>query len=172
MCLIETQSKATLGAWALSYAEAHFLTIYEKSYSDGRPRATLEAARAFFSGELKLNEARKLFDSHAAANAAEGNCAAQAAARAIAHAAAITHTVSHTLGTVVYGTTAIVCDIAGTGETFETYERLTAAECVKMESALKAMAVADEKNPVKIDWTAMTSEGSLLRKSYYFGNKI
>jgi len=59
----------------------------------------------------------------------------------------------------------------GSCETAETYDRLVAVECAKMEAALRATAVADEIKPVKIDWTAMTSEKSLLRRSYMGAKK-
>jgi hypothetical protein len=41
MRLIETQSKATLGNWGLSYVENSILPIYEKGFADDRPRAAL-----------------------------------------------------------------------------------------------------------------------------------
>lgn len=61
MRLIETQSKATIDGWCVSYAEKHFLPIYEKSFpEDARPTAALNAARDWLDGKVKLPAVKKL----------------------------------------------------------------------------------------------------------------
>jgi hypothetical protein len=99
MRLIDSQSKTTLANWAISYAEAHLLPIYEKSYpNDPRPRAALEAAREWLDGKVKLPHVKGLIlEAHAAAREAEGSPAAQAAARTIGQAAATIHAATHSL---------------------------------------------------------------------------
>jgi len=47
MRLIETQSKATIAAWCIGYAEAQTLPIYAKTFPhDRRPFHALQAAAA------------------------------------------------------------------------------------------------------------------------------
>lgn len=155
MRLIETQSKATIAKWCMDYAENYILPIYEKSYPfDSRPRRTINAARAWFEGKVKLPEVKNIIlnECHAAARDAEDNPAAQAAARACGQAAACFHTPTHSLGIAFYGAAAIAYDRAGLKCTADEYDLIAAKECAKMEEALKTIAVKDEPNPAKINW--------------------
>ena len=154
MRLIETQSKTTLSNWCISYAEQYMLPIYEDTYpADTRPRDALNAAKEWMDGKLKLPAVKKLvLDVHAAAREAEDNPAAQAAARTVAQAAAVIHTPTHSLGLAFYGAAAMAYSQAGINEKPEVYEQIAAEECAKMEAALRAIAVPDEKNPAKINW--------------------
>jgi hypothetical protein len=154
MRLIETQSKTTIAGWCIDYAEEHILPIYESAYpGDTRPRDALNAARDWFAGELKLPVVKRLIlAAHAAAREAEENPAAQAAARAVGQAASIVHVPSHSLGIAFYGAAAVAYARVGTGEKPEVYEEIAAEECARMEAALRAVAVPDEKNPAKIKW--------------------
>ena len=55
MRLIETQSKVTIANWCVSYADAHLLPVWEKTFpDDDRPRAALQAARDWLEGRIKL----------------------------------------------------------------------------------------------------------------------
>ncbi len=167
MRLFETQSKRTLGQWALRYAEEHFLPVYAKSFSDARLRDAMAAARAWYEGAVKMPEVREWIDvCHAGAKAAAGVPAAQAAARAAAHAVAVAHTATHTLGVVVYGATALVYDRVGVVEPAAVYDDLAARECEKMRISLQQVAVAGEPNRARCDWSAMTAAGSLFCRSY------
>lgn len=155
MRLIETQSKATIAAWCLDYAEAHILPVFEaRRPGDGRPRMALDASREWLAGRKKLPEVKDLIlnQCHAAARELEEDPAAQAAARACGQAAACFHTPSHALGLAFYGAAAVAYDRVGTGERPETYDRIAAEECARMEAALRAVAVADEPNPARINW--------------------
>lgn len=154
MRLIETQSKATLANWSIGYAEEYILPIYENAYpADTRPRDALNSARDWLAGKIKLPAVKKLIlDTHAAAREAENNPAAQAAARTVGQAAATVHAPTHSLGLAFYGAAAIAYSRVGTGESPEVYEEIAAGECAKMEGALRAVAVPDERNPAKINW--------------------
>jgi hypothetical protein len=164
MRLIETQSKATIGGWGLSYAEENILPIYEKSFADGRPRAALASARDWFAGRIKLPESKERSSKcQTAAKEAAGNPAARAAANASANAALLAHTPLHSLGVIFYGVAAIVYDRVGINETAEVYERLAEDECAKMAAAFRSVAV-NEPNPIKINWTSFTGERSLFRR--------
>lgn len=155
MRLIETQSKTTLANWCIGYSQEHILPIYEKAYpGDTRLSDTLDAARDWLDGKVKLPEVKKLIlnGTHAAAREADENPAAQAAARTIGQCAATIHSARHCIGLAFYGALAIAYDRLGTIEKWETYESIAAEECRKMEAALQAIAIPDEENPAKIDW--------------------
>lgn len=163
MRLVESQSKATIGNWGLSYASEHILPIYEKAYpNDGRIRISLRAAQEYFMGTRKFQKVNN--DCSAAAKEAKGNPAAEAAARACHQAVALAHTPRHSIGVVFYGTAAIVYHNVGLGENPETYDRLAEEECAKMEASLRAIAVENEPNQVKIHWSTFTGKGSLFQR--------
>jgi len=151
MRLIDTQSKATIAAWCMDYAQAHILPIFEKHCpGDDRPRHAIAAAREWFEGKKKLPEVRQiiLHECHAAARELDGN----PAARACGQASACFHTPTHSLGLAFYDAAAIAYDRVGLGEAPEVYDKIAAEECAKMEAALCAVAVEDEPNPAKINW--------------------
>lgn len=155
MALIETQSKATIASWCMDYAEEFILPIYERECPDDlRPRSALSASRQWFEGKLKLPEVKHIIlnECHAAARELDDHPAAQAAARACGQASACFHTPTHSLGLAFYGAAAIAYDRVGLLETPAVYDQIAAVECAKMEDALRAVAVADEPNPAKINW--------------------
>lgn len=154
MSLIETQSKTTIGDWCVDYAEKYILNIYEKAFpEDDRLRLAVEAYRSYRKGELKLPELKKAAAlTVQAAKEAEKNPAAQAAARTIGQAIGAVYTPTHSLGLAFYGAAAIAYDRVGLEEKPEIYDQIAAQECAKMEEALRACMVENEKNPAKIKW--------------------
>ena len=154
MSLIETQCKTTIGDWCVDYAEKYILNIYEKAFpEDDRLRLAVEAYRSYRKGELKLPELKKAAAlTVQAAKEAEKNPAAQAAARTIGQAIGAVYTPTHSLGLAFYGAAAIAYDRVGLEEKPEVYDRIAAQECAKMEEALRACMVENEKNPAKIKW--------------------
>ena len=154
MSLIETQSKTTIGDWCVDYAEKYILNIYEKAFpEDDRLRLAVEAYRSYRKGELKLPELKKAAAlTVQAAKEAQKNPAAQAAARTIGQAIGAVYTPTHSLGLAFYGAAAIAYDRVGLEEKPEVYDQIAAQECAKMEEALRACMVENEKNPAKIKW--------------------
>ena len=154
MSLIETQSKTTIGDWCVDYAEKYILNIYEKAFpEDDRLRLAVEAYRSYRKGELKLPELKKAAAlTVQAAKETEKNPAAQAAARTIGQAIGAVYTPTHSLGLAFYGAAAIAYDRVGLEEKPEVYDQIAAQECAKMEEALRACMVENEKNPAKIKW--------------------
>ena len=154
MSLIETQSKTTIGDWCVDYAEKYILNIYEKAFpEDDRLRLAVEAYRSYRKGELKLPELKKAVElTVQAAKEAEKNPAAQAAARTIGQAIGAVYTPTHSLGLDFDGAAAIAYDRVGLEEKPEVYDQIAAQECAKMEEALRACMVENEKNPAKIKW--------------------
>ena len=155
MRLIETQSKATIASWCMDYCEAHILPIIEKHcLGDERPHRAIDASRDWFNGKKKLPEVKNIIlnECHAAARELNDNPTAQAAARACGQAAACFHTPTHSLGLAFYGAVAIAYDRVGLNEKAEVYDEIAAEECAKMEATLRAVAVENEPNPLKINW--------------------
>lgn len=89
------QDQRGLAMWAADCAE-HVLPLFEQAYpEDKRPRAAIDATRAWVRKQLSIYEAREAaYAAHDAAREAVG-FAAQAAARAAGHAAATAHVVTH-----------------------------------------------------------------------------
>jgi hypothetical protein len=142
--LIETQSKTTIAEWCITYAELHFLPIFEKECpGDFRPRRTLSAAREWLKGNAKLPEVKRiiLYECHAAARELDNNPAAQAAARACGHAASVIHVPTHSLGIAFYGSASIAYQRLGLNESAEIYDQCAAEECAKMEAALRVLII-------------------------------
>lgn len=155
MRLIETQSKTTLANFSIDYAEEYMIPIYLKTYpEDTRLQETLDAARAWLAGEVKLPFVKNLIlnSAHAAAREAEEHPAAQAAARSVGQAAATIHAPTHSLGLAFYGAAAVAYDRVGVNESSEVYDAIAAEECAKIEAALRSIAVENEPNPAKINW--------------------
>ncbi len=155
MRLVETQSKPTLIKWCTSYAQERIVPIYERAYpTDTRPRDALTNAMGWLKGRVKFVDAKETNNgAHTAATEAEGQPAAQAAARTCAHAALTIHVAAHCLGIAFYGAAALAYAQAGTDEKAEVYDAIAAEECAKMEAALRGIAVENEPNPAKVDWT-------------------
>jgi hypothetical protein len=155
MRIIETQSKTTLANWSIDYAEAVVLPVYEKHRpGDDRPRRSLNAAREWLLGNMKLPEVKKIIlnECHAAARESDDNPTAQAAARTCGQAAATIHAPTHSLGLALYGALAIAYEKLGVDAPWNALLEIAADECEKMEAALKAVVVENEPNPAKINW--------------------
>lgn len=154
MDLMETQSKKTLAQWSIDYAQAHFLGIYEKAFpGDTGLREAIAAAQDFLAGRRTLKEVKPFLKN---ANQIARDCgdapAAQAAARAVATACAVIQTPTSALGYTFYGVAAVVYDRDGLDQTQEFYDAQAAEEFKNILSSLRAAAVPDEADPVKIQW--------------------
>lgn len=155
--VIDTQSKETLAAWAADYAEENFLPIYMKAYQtseDAEPFVSaIKAVRACLAGELKVKDIKPpVKAAQLAAREADASPAAQAAARALATAVGVLQTPTNSLGFTFYGAAALTYDKLGAEEAPETYDAAADDEFQKMLDALKAVAIEDEPNPVKLKW--------------------
>ena len=147
MELIETQSRPTIASWCVDYARARLLPLWERDF----PAVALQAARAYLNGVVKLVKER-IAGCRSAAREAEGFPIAQGAARTIDASASAAHNPAGSLSLALYGALTLAYDQAGMKAPWETLEAVAAAECAKMELALRAVAVKDEPNPAKINW--------------------
>lgn len=153
--LIDTQSKDTIRAWCLRYAEENMLPLFEKHCpGDDRPRNAVNAARAYLNGEVKFPVVKDIIlnQCHAAARELDDKPIAQAAARAVGQGAAVVHTLTHSLGLYFYAAAAIAYDRVGLDASDEAYAVIAEEVCQHYTKALRALAVADEPNPAKLKW--------------------
>ena len=107
--------RTALAVWAADCAE-HALSHFElKHPTDRRPRAAVEAARAWARGEIRMAEARRAaVAAHAAAR--NSDCpAARAAARATGHAAGTAHMPGHAREAAAYAVTAAAAAVPPAG---------------------------------------------------------
>lgn len=155
MKLIETQSKETIANWSVTYAQENWLPIYEKCKpEDERLKDAIIAARDYLKGSLKLAEAKKVLkEGQVAAREAAEHPVAQVAARAVATATSTITTPTSSLGMAFYGAAAVAYDSIGLHETTAVYDKVAAAEFKKLYIALNDVAIKEETNPAKINWS-------------------
>ncbi|WP_114854770.1 putative immunity protein [Brachybacterium sp. YJGR34] len=95
-----------LARWAADCAE-HVLELFESEHpQDRRPRAAIEAARAWADGELSMMRARAA-GGHAMGAARPLRGAARCAAYAAGQAACVGHVAEHDLGAAAYAIKAV-----------------------------------------------------------------
>lgn len=154
MKIIETQNKQTLAGWACSYVKKHYLPIYETACpEDKRLHNAVLAVEKHLNGSLTLKELNPIVkEAMQAAREIEADPVAQAAARAVSTACGVIKTPTNALGFAFYGAAASAYSQAGLSETPEVYDTLAAKELTNILESLKAVAVADEPNPVRIKW--------------------
>ena len=153
--LIDTQSKDTIRAWCLGYAENKILPIFERHCpGDERPRNAVNAARDYLDGKVKFPAVKNIVlnECHAAARELDDNPVAQAAARAVGQGSAAVHTLTHSLGLYFYAAAAVAYDRVGTDATEEAYAAIAEEVCLDYTDALRAVAVENEPNPAKLKW--------------------
>ena len=153
MELIATQSHALIVKWAVDYAAERYLPVFEKLRPEQKaPGSAVEALRGYSGGGMKpaalkpvLADARKLA-------AAEKDPVAQAAARAVSTACAAVSTPTNAFGFLLYGAAAVAYDGFGTKNVPEVYDEAAQNELKRAYMSLKAVAVENEPDPVKINW--------------------
>ncbi|MDR2253303.1 MAG: hypothetical protein LBD97_05490 [Bifidobacteriaceae bacterium] len=154
MRIMETQSKATVAAWAVTYAQDHYLPLYGATRPcDTRPAAALAAAGRWLAGEVKLPQAKPaILACHQAARDAEGDPVAQAAARAVGQAASSIHSLTHALGLAFYGAAAVAYATAGVAADAATHATIASKEGARLVASLQQAAVPNEQNPARVNW--------------------
>jgi hypothetical protein len=94
---------------------------------------------------------------HIAARAAKAPASVEAAAGAIANAALTCHVATHSIRVAFYGAAAVAYDSVGVIELTKVYDAIAAEEAARFEAALRAVAVANELNPVPCKWRDMNN---------------
>ncbi|MGY1769770.1 putative immunity protein [Blastococcus sp. SYSU D00813] len=141
-----------LALWAAECAE-HVLGLFESARpGDGRPRAAIEAARAWTRGELGMMQARAA-GGHAMGAARDLRGAPRHAAYAAGQAAVVAHVAAHELGAAAYAVKAVQAAApAGT-------ERAAGrAECrwqrSRLPEAIRALVLDDQRLRNDLCWSA------------------
>ena len=153
--LIDSQSKDTIRAWCLDYAETKILPIFEKHCpSDSRPRNAVNAAHDYLGGKVKFPIVKNIIlnECHAAARELDANPTAQAAARSVGQSSAVVHTLTHSLGLYFYAAAAIAYDRIGLEASDAAYAAIAEEVCLDYMNALRTVAIENEPNPAKLKW--------------------
>ena len=154
MRLIETQSKKTLAAWAVSYAKENYLEIYEsRCPEDLRLREAVSACEGFLKGLLSNQEIKSILkETRQIAQNQKDDPIAQAAARAVSTACGTLQTPTNAYGFLFYGAAAVSYSKAGLDQRAEKYDQLAEEEFEKALCSLRQAAIPDEAHPAKIKW--------------------
>ncbi|MCL2856523.1 MAG: hypothetical protein FWE19_02195 [Oscillospiraceae bacterium] len=153
--LIDTQSKETIRAWCLAYAEDKLLPIFKKHCpGDERPRMAVRAAHDYIAGKVKFPVVKNIIlnECHGAARELDYNPVAQAAARGVGQGTAVVHTLTHSLGLYFYAAAAVAYDRLGLEAAVEEYAAIAEEVCLDYANALRAVVVENEPNPAKLKW--------------------
>lgn len=152
MVLIPTQSKTTLTRFAADYVAERYLPIVRTlAPEETRLEAAVGAVRAHLSGAPVAQVKTAVREARAAAQSMK-EPALQAAARAVATACAVATTPTNALGFAFYGAAAHAYHTAGTKAEPAVHDALATQELTRILTALEAACVADEPEPVKVDW--------------------
>lgn len=154
MNIIETQSKTTLGNWAISYVEKEVLPIFIKRCpNEKRLEKAMEESKNFLNGTCKLAQVKPyLKDATNVARELDDDLISQCCARAIAVACAVIQTPTNSLGFVFYTLAAKIYSTYGLEENATFYDDEAHTEVKNILESLKEVAVENEPNPVKVKW--------------------
>lgn len=98
----------TLVLWALEYAQELTCRFEERYAQETRPRAALEAARAWSRGAIKMPQAQQaILAAHRAAAELEDDRVYCALAHAVGQAVSTVHVETHAIGGPMYALTAL-----------------------------------------------------------------
>ncbi len=140
-----------LALWAAACAE-HVLHLFESVRpEDPRPRAAIEAARAWVRGELPMMQARAA-GGHAMGAARDLRGAARHAAYAAGQAGAVAHVAAHDLGAAAYAIKAAQAAAPEGGG-----EAAGRAECRwqrdRLPDSIRALVLDDQRRRNEICWS-------------------
>lgn len=139
-----------LALWAADCAE-HVLHHFEQAQpTDTRPRAAIDAARAWARGDLKMMEARAL-GGHAMGAARPLEGAARFAAYAAGQAACVGHVAEHDLGAAAYAIKAVQAAAPGDPDA-RLLERDWQRD--RLPEQVRALVLEDQVRRSAICWSA------------------
>lgn len=140
-----------LALWAASCAE-HVLPLFEQvAPDDDRPRAAIDAARAWTRGELVMMRTRAL-GGHAMAAARPLRGAPRFAAYAAGQAAAVAHVPEHDLGAAAYAIKAVRA-AALPAQAVEAGRRECRWQRDQLPDAVRALVLEDQARRNTICWS-------------------
>lgn len=148
MALIETQSLHTLCTWAHEITETYADTAGKYGMRDRlEPCIALLGQKPIPKEEMK----KAVRDLRGECKTAE-DPVPLALMRAVSTAGAVVSTPSNALGFVLYGACAYAYDTGGMEIDAAEFDRLAEEHVSACLRRLKALAVSDEKHPVKVKW--------------------
>ena len=153
MAIISTQNQHTIERWAVGFAAERCLPVFEKECpGETLLRETVEKCRSYFAGGMKLKELKPaIAEARKYASGVKGDIA-QAAARAVSAACASVQTPTNAFGFLMYSAAANAYAALGLDRTIDEYEATAADEMRLALDSLRAIAVENESDPVKINW--------------------
>ena len=141
-----------LALWAAACAE-HVVTLFESECpSDPRPRAAIEAARAWARGEMAMMTARAQ-GGHAMGAARPLRGAARYAAYSAGQAACVAHVAEHDLGAAAY---AIRAAQAAEQSSPEAGVREREWQRQRLPEAVRSLVLEDQVRRSEICWNLFT----------------
>lgn len=154
MRLLETQSKKTLATWAISFAADRYLGLCMLEIpEDSSLLNAVTACQTYLAGERSLAAVKPCLKAAAeTARKLEDKPALQASAKAVATACGTITTPTNALGFVFYGAAATAYTEVGMEADAAVYNALAQREFQQAYDSLKAVAVPEEPNPVKLKW--------------------
>lgn len=106
--LIALQERRVVVLWALDFADESACVLQSRYPYDPRPRESVNAARAWAAGEIKMRQAQqRILACHAFAKEIEKK-EDIALCHAVGQACSVVHTAKHALGYPMYDLTALV----------------------------------------------------------------
>lgn len=153
MALMETQSEQTLGEWNLSIIRDEYLPKLKKRHLESAwVEIGLEKARAYLSKEIPQKEWKAYFKEVERKHQLVSGQPELALMRAVVNAFRSLHSPTSGLGQLFYGAAAFAYDALGLKESKEAYDAYGEQFLEKQKVKLEKISIADEKNPVKINW--------------------
>ena len=139
-----------LALWAAECAE-HVLPLFEAECPDDeRPRAAIEAIRAWVRGEMRMMDSRAA-GGHAMGAARDLRGAARFAAYAAGQAACVAHVAAHELGAAAYAIKA-VRDAAASGEAHAAGRAECAWQRSRLPAAIRELVLDDQRLRNHLCW--------------------
>ena len=150
MKVIETQSAETLNEWAYEYAARNYLPVYLKYAETDVMSAFLQQMKEYAEGRLTLKEYKPVIRQCRDAVKGIRNLQEETAARAVCTAVSVPSVPTSAFGFLLYGAMSTAYEKTGLPADDETCLALAEEELVHALQDLKAHAVENEENPVKI----------------------
>lgn len=149
--LLDETDHRLLALWAATCAE-HVLVLFEESNpADDRPRAAIDAARAWTRGETKMMATRAV-GGHAMGAARPLRGAPRFAAYAAGQAACVAHVPEHGLGAAAYAIRAAAA-VAPRGQKRDTARAERDWQRQQIPEHLRALVLEDQTRRNSICWS-------------------
>lgn len=153
MALMETQNEKTLGKWNLDMIRYVYMPILRKYQLDmDWVELGLEKGEAYLAKAISQKQWRTYFREIDKKHDGVKQQPSLALIRATIQAFRSLDTPTAGLGQLFYGAAALAYDELGIYETKEIYDVYGERFILKNLMELEKISIADEKNPVKINW--------------------